>query len=81
MRNSTPSQLRFPAIASFTVRADFEGGALSSDFGLLLLRGVEHQRRPDRARLSLQPRGYETSGLDTQKTCSRIGLLSTEAKC
>ncbi|WP_454837581.1 IS1380 family transposase [Pseudomonas rhizophila] len=43
MRASTPSQLRFPAIAGFTVRADFEGGALSSDFGPLLLRGVEQQ--------------------------------------
>lgn len=26
-----------------TVRADFEGGALSSDFGALLLRGVDRQ--------------------------------------
>ena len=43
MGDSTPSQLRFPAIAGFTVRADFEGGALSSDFGPLLLRGIERQ--------------------------------------
>ncbi|WP_020681588.1 IS1380 family transposase [Marinobacterium rhizophilum] len=43
MRDSTQNQLRFPAIAGFTVRADFEGGALSSDFGPLLLRGVEQQ--------------------------------------
>jgi hypothetical protein len=28
MHVPTPSQLRFSAIAGFTVRADFEGGAL-----------------------------------------------------
>ena len=43
MANSTPTQLRFPPVAGFTVRADFEGGALSSDFGPLLLRGVDQQ--------------------------------------
>ena len=46
MRNSTrpePVQLRFPASAGFTVRADFEGGAVSSDFGALLLQGVDRQ--------------------------------------
>ena len=43
MRDSIPSQLRFPAIAGFTVRADFEGGAVSSDFGALLLHGVDQQ--------------------------------------
>lgn len=43
MHDSTPSQLRFSAIDGFTVRADFEGGALSSDFGPLLLRGIERQ--------------------------------------
>ena len=41
--DSTPTQLRFPAIAGFTVRADFDGGAVSSDFGALLLRGVDRQ--------------------------------------
>ena len=40
---STPEQLRFPPIAGYTVRADFEGGALSSDFGALLLRGIDRQ--------------------------------------
>lgn len=44
MCDSTPSQLRFPAIAGFTVRAAFEVGALSSDFGPLLLRCVESGR-------------------------------------
>jgi len=41
--NSTQNQLRFPPASGFTVRADFEGGALSSDFGPLLLRGIERQ--------------------------------------
>jgi hypothetical protein len=30
-------------MAGLTVRADFQGGALSSDFGVLLLRGVDQQ--------------------------------------
>lgn len=41
--NSTPNQLRFAASAGFTVRADFDGGGLSSDLGPLLLRGVDQQ--------------------------------------
>src|SRR5438093_1113237 len=36
-------QLCFPPIAGQTIRADFEGGALSSDFGALLLRGIDRQ--------------------------------------
>src|SRR5262247_4615509 len=40
---STPEQLSFHPIAGHTVRADFEGGALSSDFGALLLRGIDRQ--------------------------------------
>ena len=43
MKDFTPEQLPFPATAGFTVRADFDGGALSSDFGALLLAGVERQ--------------------------------------
>src|SRR5919108_3721578 len=43
MRYSTPEQLRFPPIPGYTVRADFDGGALSSDFGALLLRGIDRQ--------------------------------------
>ena len=43
MSYSSPKQLCFPAVAGQTVRADFEGGALSSDFGPLLLRGVDRQ--------------------------------------
>ncbi len=30
-------QLRFPAVAGFTVPVDFDNGALSSDFGVLRL--------------------------------------------
>jgi hypothetical protein len=41
MGYSTPEQLSFPSIAGHTVRADFEGGALSSDLGVLLLRGLD----------------------------------------
>jgi hypothetical protein len=43
MLHSTPEQLCFPPIAGYTLRADFEGGALSSDFGALLLRGIDRQ--------------------------------------
>lgn len=41
MNYSTQELLRFPPIEGLTVRGDFEGGALSSDFGPLLLRGVD----------------------------------------
>lgn len=43
MNDSTPCQLRFPSIPGFTVRGDFTGGALPSDFGALLLRGTDQQ--------------------------------------
>ena len=43
MAYSTPEPLCFPPIAGHTVRADFQGGALSSDFGALLLRGIDRQ--------------------------------------
>ena len=43
MLHSTPEQLCFPPIAGYTVRADFDGGALSSDFGALVLRGIDRQ--------------------------------------
>ena len=43
MSNSTPNQLRFQPSAGFTLRADFEGGGLSSDLGPLLLRGIDRQ--------------------------------------
>src|SRR5499433_2093703 len=43
MAYSTPEQLSFHPVAGYTIRADFEGGALSSDFGALLLRGIDRQ--------------------------------------
>src|SRR5437660_11964160 len=43
MLYSSPQQLCFPPVAGQTLRADFEGGALSSDFGPLLLRGIDRQ--------------------------------------
>ena len=44
MSHATPKQRCFPPVAGQTLRADCEGGALSSDFGALLLRGVDQQR-------------------------------------
>ena len=41
MQDSIPVQLRFPPVDGLTVRGDFDGGALSSDFGPLILRGVD----------------------------------------
>lgn len=43
MPQSTAEQLRFPPVEGLSVRAEFDGGALSSDFGPLLLRGVDQQ--------------------------------------
>ena len=43
MPESIPVQLRFPPVAGLTVRGDFDGGAISSDFGPLILRGVDRQ--------------------------------------
>ncbi len=43
MSDSIPKQLRFPTMDGMTVRGDFDGGALSSDFGPMILRGVDSQ--------------------------------------
>ncbi len=43
MSQSTENQLRFEPVDGLTVRADFDGGAMSSDFGPLLLRSVDRQ--------------------------------------
>jgi hypothetical protein len=43
MRYSNPEQLCFPPVAGQTLCTDFEGGALSSDFGALLFRGIDRQ--------------------------------------
>ncbi|MDF9391379.1 hypothetical protein ELQ36_02455 [Methylococcus capsulatus] len=40
MCDSIATQLRFPTVAGFTVRAGFEVGAVSSDFGAVLLQGM-----------------------------------------
>lgn len=41
MPYSTPDQRCLPPVAGHPVRADFQGGALSSDFGALLRRGID----------------------------------------
>ena len=43
MDQATPKQLCFPSIAGQTLRAACEEGALSSDLGALLLRGIDRQ--------------------------------------
>ena len=43
MSNCTPEQMSFPPVNGFTVRGEFNGGALSSDFGPMILRGVDQQ--------------------------------------
>jgi hypothetical protein len=43
MAYATPDQLSFHPVAGHTIRADVEGGALSSDFGALLRRGSDRQ--------------------------------------
>lgn len=43
MPKSTPAQLRFPPVDGLSVRGDFDGGALSSDFGPMILRGIDRQ--------------------------------------
>ena len=41
MSHSTSEPLCFPPVAGMTLRAEFDSGALSSDFGPLILRGVD----------------------------------------
>ena len=43
MREFNEEQLRFHPLDGCTVRADFNGGAMSSDFGPMLLREVDRQ--------------------------------------
>ena len=43
MAHSTQEQLCFPPVEGLTVRGSFDGGALSSDFGPLLLRGIDRR--------------------------------------
>jgi len=43
MTKATSKQLRFPTVDGLSVRASFDGGAMSSDFGSLLVAGVDRQ--------------------------------------
>ena len=43
MDNTNPNILSFPAVNGKTLRADFQGGEMSSDFGALLISGVNRQ--------------------------------------
>ena len=43
MSQSPPAPLRFPPVDGLTVRAEFDGGAMSSDVGPLIRRGVDPQ--------------------------------------
>ena len=43
MSKSTQEQLRFLPVDGLSVRGDFDGGALSSDVGPMILRAVDHQ--------------------------------------
>jgi hypothetical protein len=43
MAYTTPAQLHFPPLPGYPVRADCAGGALSSDFGALVWRGLARQ--------------------------------------
>ena len=62
MCHSTPKQLCFPPAAGQTIRADFEGGALSSDFGALLFRGVDRQSGlPERLAAALHDKRHQSS--------------------
>ncbi|MDX8407507.1 MAG: IS1380 family transposase [Mariprofundaceae bacterium] len=64
MAKTTTEQLRFPTIASMSVRADFDGGAMSSDFGALLIAGVDRQigltQRLSEAFSDMRHRSYVT---------------------
>ena len=43
MTDFTQEPLRFPPVSGLSVRAQFDGGAMSSDFGPLILQGVNRQ--------------------------------------
>jgi hypothetical protein len=43
MQQPIHESLRFFPVDGLTVRGDFDGGALSSDFGPMLLRGIDRQ--------------------------------------
>ncbi|MBF0420569.1 MAG: transposase, partial [Magnetococcales bacterium] len=37
------AQCRFPSMPGFTIRGEFDGGDMSSNFGPILLRGIDQQ--------------------------------------
>ena len=43
MKHFTQEQLGFPPVEGLTVRGSFDGGALSSDFGPMLLRSIDRK--------------------------------------
>jgi hypothetical protein len=43
VKYSIQETLRFPPVDGLTVRGEFDGGALSSDFGPMILRGMDRQ--------------------------------------
>jgi hypothetical protein len=43
MSKFTQERLRFPPVDGLSVRADFDGGAMSSDIDPLILRDVDQQ--------------------------------------
>jgi len=43
MAKHTSEQLRFPTVEGLSIRGHFDGGAMSSDFGALLLSGIDRQ--------------------------------------
>src|ERR1043166_5754869 len=63
MPYATPQQLCCPPIAGYTMRACCEGGALSSDFGALLLRGIDRQiGLTERLAAAMQDQRHQSSG-------------------
>ncbi|EAR20741.1 hypothetical protein NB231_12661 [Nitrococcus mobilis Nb-231] len=74
MSNSTPEQLRFPAIDGLAVRGAFDGGALSSDFDALLLRGVDRQ-------LGLTARLAAAMSITRWRHCSPIREIAAAVEC
>ena len=62
MSDCRPKQRCFPPIAGQTIRADFAGGALSSDFGALLRRGIDRQiGLTERVTAAIQDKRHQAS--------------------
>ena len=43
MTKATSKQLRFPTVDGLSIRGAFDGGSMSSDFGAILLAGIDRQ--------------------------------------